>query len=77
VLAGRPPRRLLNGYGPTESTTFAAWHPIREVPDGAASVPIGRALANTALHVLDPPSLGTARRGRRACDRATASPAAT
>jgi amino acid adenylation domain-containing protein len=53
VLAGRPPRRLLNGYGPTESTTFAAWHPIREVPGGAAPVPIGRALANTSLHVLD------------------------
>src|SRR6185369_4770602 len=27
VLSGRPPQRLLNGYGPTESTTFAAWHP--------------------------------------------------
>src|SRR5262249_27059995 len=26
LLAGAPPRRLLNGYGPTETTTFAAWH---------------------------------------------------
>jgi amino acid adenylation domain-containing protein len=54
VLADRPPRRLLNGYGPTESTTFAAWHPIREVPPEATSVPIGRPLANTTLVVLDP-----------------------
>ncbi|HEX3527655.1 MAG TPA: amino acid adenylation domain-containing protein, partial [Thermoanaerobaculia bacterium] len=53
VLADRPPRRLLNGYGPTESTTFAAWHPIRAVPEGATSVPVGRPLANTALCVLD------------------------
>jgi amino acid adenylation domain-containing protein len=53
VLAGRPPRRLLNGYGPTESTTFATWHPIREVAEGAASVPIGSPLANTTLYVLD------------------------
>ena len=53
VLAGRPPRRLLNGYGPTESTTFAAWHHIREVPAGATMVPIGLPLANTTLYVLD------------------------
>jgi amino acid adenylation domain-containing protein len=53
VLAGRPPRRLLNGYGPTETTTFASWHPIREVPPGAASIPVGRPLGNTSLWVLD------------------------
>jgi amino acid adenylation domain-containing protein len=53
VLAGSPPQRLLNGYGPTESTTFAAWHPIREVPEGAAAIPIGLPLANTTLSVLD------------------------
>jgi amino acid adenylation domain-containing protein len=54
VLADRPPERLLNGYGPTESTTFAVWHLIGEVPPGAASVPIGRALANTRTYVADP-----------------------
>jgi amino acid adenylation domain-containing protein len=53
VLAGRPPRRLLNGYGPTESTGFASWHHIREVPEGATTVPIGLPLANTTLYVLD------------------------
>ncbi|HKH45887.1 MAG TPA: amino acid adenylation domain-containing protein, partial [Thermoanaerobaculia bacterium] len=53
VLARRPPRRLLNGYGPTESTTFAAWHPICEVPAGAAGIPIGLPLANTRIYVLD------------------------
>ncbi|HEX6290703.1 MAG TPA: amino acid adenylation domain-containing protein, partial [Herpetosiphonaceae bacterium] len=53
VLAAGPPRRLLNGYGPTESTTFAAWYEITEVPLGATSIPIGYPLANTQLYVLD------------------------
>ncbi len=70
VLADRPPRRLLNGYGPTESTTFAAWHPIREVPPGAVTVPIGMALANTSLYVLDRSHAARAAgRGRRALYR--------
>ncbi|HEX3526029.1 MAG TPA: amino acid adenylation domain-containing protein, partial [Thermoanaerobaculia bacterium] len=51
--ASRPPRRLLHVYGPTESTTFASWHLLREVPPGATSLPIGAPLSNTALYVLD------------------------
>src|SRR5215210_4809980 len=50
---GRP-RRLLQMYGPTESTTFATFHRVAEVPAGATTVPIGRPLANTAAYVLDP-----------------------
>ncbi|HKH49935.1 MAG TPA: amino acid adenylation domain-containing protein, partial [Thermoanaerobaculia bacterium] len=50
--AGRP-RRLLQMYGPTESTAFATWQPITEVPPGAKTVPIGRPLANTTAVVLD------------------------
>ncbi|MBV7340164.1 amino acid adenylation domain-containing protein [Chloroflexi bacterium TSY] len=53
VLAGSPPRRLLNGYGPTESTTFSAWYEIAAVAEDATTVPIGRALSNTQLYVLD------------------------
>ncbi|ARU62078.1 hypothetical protein CBW65_14470 [Tumebacillus avium] len=53
VLKHGPPLRLLNGYGPTESTTFAAWHEIKSVPEGAGSVPIGLPLSNTTLYVLD------------------------
>jgi amino acid adenylation domain-containing protein len=49
----RPPGRLLHTYGPTESTTFAAWHPVREVAPGAATVPIGSPLGNTTLYVVD------------------------
>lgn len=53
VLRCGPPARLLNGYGPTETTTFAAWHLITSVPEGATSIPIGQPLSNTTLHVLD------------------------
>jgi len=47
------PRRLLHVYGPTETTTFATWHPVRDVEPGATSIPIGRPLANTTIRILD------------------------
>ncbi len=47
------PRHLVNGYGPTETTTFAVTHAI-EAADAARSIPIGRPIANTTVHVLDP-----------------------
>ncbi|QOY92808.1 amino acid adenylation domain-containing protein [Massilia sp. UMI-21] len=53
VLRAAPPRRLLNGYGPTEATTFSCWHEIGMPTDAARSVPIGRPLANGSCHVLD------------------------
>lgn len=53
LLAGDPPGRLLNGYGPTESTTFAVCFQVDSMPDGARSVPIGFPIANTTAHVLD------------------------
>ena len=51
--AGRP-QRLIHVYGPTETTTFATWHRVDEVPRDAVSVPIGSPIANTTLYVLDP-----------------------
>jgi amino acid adenylation domain-containing protein/thioester reductase-like protein len=53
VMRQGPPQRLINAYGPTESTTFAAWRLIESVPDDAASIPIGKPLQNTRLHILD------------------------
>ena len=48
-----PHVRLVNGYGPTETTTFAACHEIRSNPAGEDRIPIGRPIANTELYVLD------------------------
>lgn len=53
ILAQGAPRRLLHVYGPTETTTFAAWQAIDAVPDGAVTVPIGRPLHGTRLHVVE------------------------
>ena len=47
------PERLLHVYGPTESTTYSTWFRIAEVAEDAATVPIGRAIANTRVYVLD------------------------
>jgi amino acid adenylation domain-containing protein len=49
---GRP-SRLLHVYGPTETTTFATWHEIRAVDPHAATIPIGRPIANTEVYLLD------------------------
>jgi aspartate racemase len=52
-VIGQSEQRLINGYGPTENTTFTTCH----VMDGSArlngSVPIGRPITNTQVYVLD------------------------
>ena len=53
VIASGPPQRLLNMYGPTETTTFALWHEVRGVPADAVTVPVGRPVAGAAIWVLD------------------------
>ncbi|MET7669085.1 non-ribosomal peptide synthetase [Micromonospora luteifusca] len=54
VLAATPPRRLVNAYGPTETTTFAAYHEVTAANlVGVDRVPIGRALQHTTLRLLD------------------------
>ncbi|HEX8088393.1 MAG TPA: non-ribosomal peptide synthetase, partial [Blastocatellia bacterium] len=53
VLASGPPARLLNAYGPTESTTFALWQVVKSVDEKAKTIPIGRPLSNTRVYVLD------------------------
>ncbi|HEU0077700.1 MAG TPA: condensation domain-containing protein, partial [Longimicrobiaceae bacterium] len=53
VLETGGPERLLHVYGPTETTTFASWHPVRPEDAASAGVPIGGPLGNTRLYVLD------------------------
>jgi aspartate racemase len=44
---------LINGYGPTENTTFTTFYPMAAGTRVANSVPIGRPLSNTQAYVLD------------------------
>lgn len=48
-----PRTRLVNGYGPTETTTFACMHRCIEDIDGETAIPIGLPLANVELEILD------------------------
>jgi aspartate racemase len=51
VLLALPQCRLINGYGPTENTTFTCCHTITR---GDGAIPIGRPIANTEVYILNP-----------------------
>jgi aspartate racemase len=53
VLESLPECTLINGYGPTENTTFTCCHPMRGPATVGASVPIGRPIGNTTVYILD------------------------
>ncbi|HKV12634.1 MAG TPA: amino acid adenylation domain-containing protein, partial [Thermoanaerobaculia bacterium] len=53
VLERHPGLTLIDGYGPTEGTTFTCCHRLAAPPQAGESVPIGRPIANTRAHVLD------------------------
>ena len=53
TLAELPRTRLINGYGPTENTTFTCCHLVENVTAATRSVSIGRPIANTRVYILD------------------------
>src|SRR5207253_9752089 len=44
---------LINGYGPTENTTFTCCYRIPENWSGGPTVPIGKPISNTQVFILD------------------------
>jgi non-ribosomal peptide synthetase component F len=53
-LALLPNTQIINGYGPTENTTFTCCYRIpRQLDDDLISIPIGQPIANTQIYILD------------------------
>ncbi|MFG6107725.1 amino acid adenylation domain-containing protein [Leptothoe sp. EHU-05/26/07-4] len=53
ALSALPNCTLINGYGPTENTTFTCCYPIPRTISPDHSMPIGRPINNTQVYVLD------------------------
>src|SRR5690606_16524531 len=53
LQALEPGHRLINGYGPTENTTFTCCHVMTADSRIGETVPIGRPISNTRVYVLD------------------------
>jgi amino acid adenylation domain-containing protein len=46
-----PDLALINGYGPTENTTFSTYYPMKEPQ--VQDIPIGAPIANSTVYILD------------------------
>ncbi len=53
LRAAAPGLQIVNGYGPTETTTFACCHRIAPDEELNGTVPIGRPLQNVVVHIVD------------------------
>ncbi|HWM25444.1 MAG TPA: non-ribosomal peptide synthetase [Chthoniobacterales bacterium] len=48
-----PDCKIINGYGPTENTTFTCCHTIDRADAGQGAIPLGRPIGNTTVYILD------------------------
>ena len=54
ALETLPLTQIINGYGPTESTTFTCCYPIpKQLEATIKSIPIGCPISNTQVYILD------------------------
>jgi non-ribosomal peptide synthetase component F len=51
TLQTYPTIEIINGYGPTENTTFSLTYSIKDIPENG-SIPIGRPLSNRTAYIL-------------------------
>jgi acyl-CoA synthetase (AMP-forming)/AMP-acid ligase II len=54
LRAAAPGLQIVNGYGPTETTTFACCHRIAQDEELNGTVPIGRQLQNVVVQIVGP-----------------------
>lgn len=47
------PKYIINGYGPTENTTFTTTYNITNQKKRLQSIPIGKGVSNTSVYILD------------------------
>jgi amino acid adenylation domain-containing protein len=50
----QPQLQIINGYGPTENTTFTTCHRVERGFDASRPLPIGRPIAATSVRVVGP-----------------------
>jgi amino acid adenylation domain-containing protein len=48
-----PDCKIINGYGPTENTTFTCCHTISPEDSREGAIPLGRPIGNTRVYILD------------------------
>jgi len=53
LMAAAPGCTVVNGYGPTEATTFTCTHRITPADVAGGPIPIGRPIQNVSVHILD------------------------
>jgi acyl-CoA synthetase (AMP-forming)/AMP-acid ligase II/acyl carrier protein len=53
LLQQGKPQHLIHVYGPTENTTFSTWYEIDNIAENAQTIPIGQAVANSQVYLLD------------------------
>ncbi len=53
LLSAAPGITIINGYGPTENTTFTCCHSMSSPDDVGRTVSLGRPIANTRVYIVD------------------------
>lgn len=53
MTSTNPPKNLVNGYGPTENTTFSICYSYKNAELAGQRVPLGRPVTNSTVYLLD------------------------